>query len=229
MQFSISATAFLPLAFAGFDQIVTDFDKVMANQSSTDRTLPQHQMNLISSYGCWCFFENAHGPGKGKPVDEIDGFCRTLHDNYQCAIMDGEAQSTDCTPWAIGYNSAFGGGIPPEMTMEGIVAECNRQNPSDTCMVWACKAEGWFVQEYLLYALSGGTINLANRHENGFNHDEECPVLPLGIYSPIACCKDYPQRFPYKTRNGDRGCCGGKTYNALTMDCCSDGKARVSC
>merc|ERR1711881_185064 len=143
--------------------------------------------------------------------------------------MDGEEMQTECTPWAVGYNSAFGGGIPIEMTMEGVVEECNRQNPDNTCMIWACKAEGWFVQQFLLYALSGGTINLGNRHESGFDHRENCPTLPQGIYSPLSCCRDYPLRFPYKTRNGERGCCGGKTFNTVTMLCCDDGKARISC
>ena len=46
------------------------------------------------------------------------------------------------------------------------------------------------------------------------------------------CCGQYPQRFPYRTQGGDRGCCenpngAGVTYNANFLQCCADGSTLV--
>lgn len=44
---------------------------------------------IIDGYGCWCNFKNnGQIKGKGKPVDEIDGVCRLLHDGYKCSVVD---------------------------------------------------------------------------------------------------------------------------------------------
>ena len=42
----------------------------------------------------------------------------------------------------------------------------------------------------------------------------------------LQCCGDYPIRFPYNAINGQRDCCGQKTYNTFMMTCC-DGTVTV--
>ena len=37
-----------------------------------------------------------------------------------------------------------------------------------------------------------------------------------------SCCGTYPNRFPFSSEDGGRGCCGDKTYNIGSLDCCSD-------
>ena len=45
----------------------------------------------------------------------------------------------------------------------------------------------------------------------------------------VACCGVYPRRFPYKTKNGGRGCCGQKTFDVELLECCdiSNSKSRL--
>merc|ERR1712187_569229 len=35
-------------------------------------------INGLNEYGCWCYFYDDHGRGKGTPVDGIDEMCKTL-------------------------------------------------------------------------------------------------------------------------------------------------------
>merc|ERR1712084_50855 len=41
------------------------------------------------------------------------------------------------------------------------------------------------------------------------------------------CCGAYPNRFPYKTNNGARGCCSGATYATALLECCPNGSTAV--
>lgn len=230
-------------ALAGFVQadvstMKSSLQQVTAAHSSTtvgasgddeiEKALTQNDMGLLSNYGCWCFFENAHGKGRGKPIDEIDSFCKVLHDGYECIIADAAEAGIDCIPWEASYNSAFGSGIPSGLTLAGLAAECDVQNAADTCQSWTCKVEGWFVQQYFLYSTSGGLINAANRHENGFDQDVGCPISS-GITSEKACCGEFPERFPYKTYEGARDCCVTHTFNTNLFQCCPDGHVKMVC
>lgn len=209
-------------------EILAASDPNLQGHEQGDKALTQADMGLLSNYGCWCFFETAHGKGKGKPVDEIDSFCKTLHDGYECILADANDAGVDCVPWEVSYNSAFGSGIPGGLTLAGLAAECDVQNTPDTCQAWTCKVEGWFVQQYFLYSTSGGLINAANRHENGFDQDVGCPIS-TGIQSEKACCGSYPLRFPYKTYDGARDCCSSHTFNTNLFVCCADGHVRMTC
>jgi len=195
-----------------------------------DKALTQADMGLISDYGCWCFFETSHGKGRGRPIDDIDAMCKTLHDGYECIMDDAQNEGIDnCIPWEITYNSAFGGGLPGGMSQETLITECDNVNGGpDTCASRTCKVEGWFVQQYFLWSLSGGQIDESNRHDNGFDQSVECPIS-TGLKSEKACCGFYPIRFPFKTYDGSRDCCQMKTFNTNLYQCCDDGRVKMSC
>ena len=40
----------------------------------------------IVGYGCWCFFEEDHGKGKGRPVNRVDEICKVMHDGYEWKV-----------------------------------------------------------------------------------------------------------------------------------------------
>merc|ERR1719216_585551 len=47
----------------------------------------------VRNYGCWCYFDDENNDGRldaprGPPVDYLDEMCRSLHQGYECAIMD---------------------------------------------------------------------------------------------------------------------------------------------
>lgn len=199
-----------------------------ATELSQFKTITQTDMAQINEYGCWCYFQDAHGAGKGKPVDEIDVLCKRLHDGYTCAIMDSMDMGEECVPWDIEYNSAIGSGMIFNMDISTIRSECDAQNPDTGCPNWVCKIEGYFLQQLILYFTHGGSINQDFRHAVGFNPDVDCPVS-TGIKSEKACCDEYPLRFPFKTYNGSRDCCLSKTFNTNLYQCCDDGTVKMSC
>ena len=77
----------------------------LTNAVPTGRDLSQ--MNQFSTwledanrYGCWCYFGDVYNQGKSHPVSELDGYCKQLHDGYECATMD----HSGCEPWSVDYN-----------------------------------------------------------------------------------------------------------------------------
>merc|ERR1712066_99203 len=184
----------------------------------------------FNEYGCWCYFYDDVGRGKGTPVDELDGFCKTLHDGYTCAILDAEAEgdSEPCVPWEVAYNPGVGQG--PER-----LESCQFQNSNaGNCAARACAVEGIFVDNVFAMLLSGGQADLDSySHNNGFDagHNAGCPVKTgiKGVSGERRCCGAYPNRFPFKTLDGDRDCCGSRTYNTNLLNCCSNGQVKANC
>ena len=68
-------------------------------------------------------------------------------------------------------------------------------------------------------------------HENhqmqgSFDPPTQCQRQPTtggGQDGPPQCCGEYPMRFPYKSQNGARDCCGAKTYDVTLFECCESG------
>merc|ERR1712118_627542 len=104
---SISTTMKLAIAsaftLAAADKASIDRQLMAQVQNSSLRAFSGNIANAVErldEYGCWCYFYDNVGRGKGTPVDELDGLCKTLHDGYTCAIIDGEAEGADeCIPW----------------------------------------------------------------------------------------------------------------------------------
>merc|ERR1712224_937574 len=173
----------LQLLFVGinatFNQMIGDFKAQFDVLPSDTRALIQSDMGLLNKYGCWCYFEDDHGKGKSQPVDDIDKFCKNLHDGYTCILKD---HNNACTPWAVPYNSAVSIGILSGMTMENLIIECNSQNTPDSCESRSCIVEGWFVVQFFQYAVNGGQVNSAFQHSNNFDPSAECVTGPP-VYS----------------------------------------------
>merc|ERR1712098_305164 len=62
----------------------------------------------IDGYACWCYFQDDHGKGRGKPVNEMDARCKVLQDGYTCIMMDADDEGNDnesfdegCIPWDV--------------------------------------------------------------------------------------------------------------------------------
>ena len=66
--------------------------------------------------------------------------------------------------------------------------------------------------------------NLGHSGNNGVGNNQN-------HISEKKCCGDYKNnglRFPFETLGGYRGCCGRKTYDVGTMECCDEGFSEVS-
>jgi len=196
-------------------------------------------LDFFNEYGCWCYFDDAHGKGHGDAVDAFDNTCATLHKGYECAIMDAEeAGEVDCTPWA----------IPGDYNLGFDWEECQILNPDSICAAAACSIEIEF--SFALYSFAFADLKPAGSnqyslidysHRNGFDAQIECA---LGLYSEGGkgggdnyddsftehCCGVYPHRFPYKSYGRDpRACCEAQIYAIGTHQCCLDGSVKTEC
>ena len=45
----------------------------------------------------------------------------------------------------------------------------------------------------------------------------------------MECCGQYPYRHPYKPEDGQRACCGNKTYSTRLLTCCAPNVLRAVC
>merc|ERR1739848_469618 len=218
-----AVSAFFGLAYAGLDQMQNDFDELYKNVTGIDRRFVGGLANSIAQMDgclCWCFFNERHSECRGLPSSNLDHMCKMLADCYTCAVMDGESDGHTCVPYDIDYQSGVGSG-------SDLYDSCKEQNVETAedgwCAARACTCEGTFVENLLAYFIGGGTAvtkaGTPDLCEDAFDLEANCPVTK-GPPSEKACCGTYPARHPFKTLGGDRGCCGTRTYNELTADCC---------
>jgi len=227
-MYKIAISAFAALAAADKAAIDNAINSAVANSTlrafsgQIAATLPQ-----LDEYGCWCYFYDNVGRGKGSPVDEVDGFCKVLGEGYECAIRDSDAANEDCVPWEVPYQAGTGSG-------RALYDSCVQINGGQNCAARACAVELNFVENMIALLFSGSQIDYPTySHRNGFDPatDAGCPVKPgkKGSSGAKDCCGAYPSRFPYKTLDGERGCCGARTYSTAFLNCCSPGKVKANC
>jgi hypothetical protein len=235
---SIIVSSLAGLALADFDQLKANFISVIKNQTVLERSFDsmwaQQMINSIDEYGCWCYFQEDHGKGRGPPANEVDAQCKILHDGYTCIIMDAEAENDECTPWDVPYNSGTGLGLvandPDNAKHEQAIRKsCQRVNRNNNCGARACMVENYFVMQMFKLFLSGVTFDPSLKHSLGNHHPkDDCPIKE-GVKSDKECCGTYPLRFPYKHLDGGRGCCGEHTYNMNVMECCAGNVIKMTC
>lgn len=192
----------------------------------------------IDGYGCWCYFENDHGKGKGHAKNDVDAQCKILHDGYSCIFMDAEDEKVDgCVPWLVEYVEPTGLGWwaktgDDEGMKNALRKDCvkkNKKGDNSWCAQKACIVEGYFSINLFNLLTSGVKYDQNLLHKRGrFDPTEECAVIK-GPAAERECCGEYPIRFPYKYMPGKRECCGSATYNAEFLQCCDDKHAAITC
>merc|ERR1711879_672423 len=124
MKIVYAATLVFGSAYAGFADMKQDFQDLaqryvrglLANGQPLDRAISEvltgDNFDRINEYACWCYFEDDHGRGKGKPLNGVDHYCKKLHDGYDCCMLDfEEATGNDsCIPWKVRYLPGVGNG-----------------------------------------------------------------------------------------------------------------------
>lgn len=222
------------MAWAGVDQMDAGL-KALAEQYNAKRNATGLRAGLISpdhatlgkiwNYGCWCYFNDNHGNGRSEPYNQVDGFCKVLHDGYDCVMMDAADDGvTGCVPWDQPYSPVIQLGI----NNEDLEIECAQKNDND-CSRRSCSVEGRFILNIFGAFFSGVPFDPTPKHSLGtFNPADDCPIIP-GPPSPKECCGDYPVRYPFKTLDGDRACCGQRTFDDTIFDCCGDNSIQMGC
>jgi len=244
MKYAVASCAVLAgMAQAGFGDMKKDFGNMvnryvrglMESGTPVDRAISDiltgDNFDRINEYACWCYFEDDHGRGHGKPLNGIDHICKKLADGYDCCMVDNEelTGNDSCVPWQVQYLPGTGTGE------SNLVFNCdgfNNVNPINNagfCQNCACKVEGMFVLRAFNLFIAGGAIDEAFSQNNGFDEKVHCPLQDGIKDTERACCGEHPHRFPYKPLSGERGCCGEQTFDTTLQECCADNVPRISC
>jgi len=255
MKLVLSAALALPLAWAGMDDIAKNFYQVLKNSSvpippqlaltrSFGSAWAAQFVDAIDEYGCWCYFQDDHGKGRGLPANEVDALCQKLHHGYECILIDAEEEGDvpdengngGCIPWNEPYQSGSGLGLladDPENNnnANALRKSCARANRYNDCARRTCIVENFFIMQMFRTFLAGIQFDPSLKHSAGnWDRIADCPIKE-GVEAEKECCGTYPHRFPFKlqTLGGPRNCCGEKTYNPDVQECCPGEVVALSC
>ena len=206
-----------------FDRLAQQFQNLIDNNqeiSAIFRNIPGN-LNAISSYGCWCNFDNgigsdAYGLGRSQPLDAFDKACKVLRENYRCLDIDGEF----CDIHNTEFISSIGSGGTTEMDKERLIVECAISNANNPCAEKLCQIEGFFVQTIFKHLFQDGMVfdnNLDHKNPN-FDFDSSCQLHDTNDNDRY-CCGEFPERWPFKS-DGTKACCVDKLYNTMFKTCC---------
>jgi hypothetical protein len=216
------------------------------NAEESDGTQPKSladgwansMVQSVNGYGCWCYFENDHGLGRGQPQNEVDAQCKILHDGYSCILMDAEEEGENCVPWEVDYTEPTGLGWwsktgddeGMKMALQKECAKKNKRGKDSWCAQRSCMVEGYFSINLFGLLTNGIKYEKDLLHSrNKFDPKSDCPVKTNPDQAEKMCCGDYPIRFPYKHLSGKRECCGQHTFNAEFLQCCPGDEVKLTC
>lgn len=230
------AASLLPaFALAG----VAEMEQMLSALGNDTQVNQRNQINVnnpiyttlaaIWNYGCWCYFQDQHGKGSGEAQNYIDEHCKILHHGYTCVMMDAADENDNtCDPFTHEYNTITVLGAVPEQ----VQIDCEARNAGDNCAIRSCAVESYFVLNIFQEALGPNTFDQSLKHDLGWDASVcrgSGNTANGGNPSPWECCGSYPPRFPYRTGNGRRDCCGEKTYDTTMFSCCNDDSVQTSC
>jgi len=163
----------------------------------------------VLASGCWCHLDQLNKIGSAS--DKIDSHCKNWSRCHECIGID----SSQCDANEQSYNV--------DISSNFQTFACSSSNSG--CQMNACQCDVHLINQIFVDLNSW---NHQNAILNGFSLVDNClPKAHHGLnQSPLSCCGDYPTRFPYRTKNGKRGCCSGKTYDTTVLSCCLDGEMR---
>ena len=179
-------------------------------------------------YGCFCFneFSPTKAQGKGSARDMIDQSCKNLYKCQTCIDMDIE-QSLILSniDGKCEYTSTYSFNL----TMNGPdlpAIEC--LNMDNTCKRSLCECDKRFGFEL---AASWSEWSAQWKGKDAFDRSAECRSTGSANKGRIdQCCGVYPYRYPFHSNDGERECCGVKTFAVEgPKQCCADKVPREVC
>ena len=231
--FSFSLTS--NKVFASLNSLQNLYDAMSSNSTlpGSSRSFPGIQLQMVNlqEYGCWCYFDELHGLGKGPVQNGYDKACKAMHQGITCASLD----FPECDANTQEYDAK----IRPDPEIPGnVVVDCEAFNGGDECAIATCYIESNFITllmqeslekentpQYDLFSQSQGFDRKACHGSKGpREHDN-------------ICCGQYfantRRAVPVYQGDGDKQCCEDKvdgsfkTYDATVNSCCDDGKVRT--
>merc|ERR1712165_629129 len=193
------------------------------NVNEDDRKIIElFTISSVANYGCWCRF-GQYRPYKGPAQDVVDTACKTWHQNYDCLNIDFNADGTTPCDMNTDYTDVITNINDPFDLATDYQAGCAAVN-ADACAAEACHVDAVFIRDVVLF-LADNTLNMTLSGWYGFDGTICTGASAAGttLNPPLPaqqCCGAYPNRFPYRTQNGNRACCVDTTYNTLVLECC---------
>jgi len=223
-------------ALAGSDAVSEDDRKI----------IDLFTISSVANYGCWCRF-NMYKPYKGTPQDTVDEACKQWYQNTDCLGMDFTTATPAFQCNDVDYVDVITNLQDPFLPGTDYAAACTAANAGDDCAIESCHVDAVFIRHVFTF-LTDNTLNMTLSGWYGFNGNVCNGIVPstgattgapipadptqnppttmdpaTTLVAPIAnklCCGDYPNRFPYKTRQGETQCCVDATYNVNILECC---------
>lgn len=183
----------------------------------------------LQEYGCWCFFNDKHGQGRGQPVDVFDSHCMKYHHGVSCAKLEID----NCDPYSTTYSIT----AKQSGNNGDVVYDCETGN--NPCQEATCYAQSHFISLLLkeqLANLQVPSYPQFSSWKDGGNFDSStCKISGPGQLRQEMCCGSWKYNTKKLLRFGQhlsRACCdqpdgGFKTYDNNLASCCSDGSVRV--
>lgn len=195
----------------------------------TNQTLPKIRgrstvsmlLQDLQKYGCWCYFDDLHGQGKGTPVDRFDIECSKYHHAITCMKME----SCDLS---LGFNALISISSTSPL---GFEYDCVSANGGDACKEALCYTTSYVSSNIMALMINEdtGALPKYNTYKKGFNQST-CKISGAGSsIDEEKCCGNYEfnTRRPVRVPSGRRReCCENSsgifvTYNPDFKQCCS--------
>jgi len=186
---------------------------------------PEHRFARYCYYGCWCLPDDDHAeftPAYGKPVDEIDASCKKMSQCYQCAKMD---HGEECNPTETGYKyELHQDPNDPTNHWKNSITCLDNWEGKKACRRSICECDKKLAEDL---RTNFGYWKQGHHQTQGDFDTAECQVnhctgAGCNAKGPVECCGSHDgPRFPFKTNQGQRACCGNKTYDSTMQECCN--------
>merc|ERR1711881_34863 len=191
-------------------------------------------------YGCYCLAALHESEGefppkqKGAPIDGVDAACKVQQDCYTCMSMDEDVKESCTTDARYHFDLTEDSNDPGNVDKRDMVCTdkfvSEGGNKKTHCKRAVCECDrglairlrdaepDWDANNHKLWGAPGFDDSVC---------DGSCsdPGNCGGGSVRDQCCGDYTDwgfKFPFSTLNGDRACCGKKTYNTNFFDCCTN-------
>lgn len=172
---------------------------------------------------------HCHDPANPDHVPHFNANDPTMED-YDYSPTDAYYTNSDGEPVDYSeYESAFQGADPTaaaaEAATEGLTDMFSMfrgitdPNPAADSVPDSIASVGSSVAQKVL-----GFISAKGSRPETATRRQRPQTKPRGPDHRRFCCGDYPQRFPYNPKWGQRQCCGQKTFDAKHLQCCPSGK-----
>jgi len=221
---------------------VDDFLSTLSNEcgyttgnyrAAMENSLGSSIYDTLQGYGCWCSTATDFQAGRGPVQNNIHKQCKDLTESLKCLQID--ISEEECPHDFTGHYVAmsplnFGMDIEEQCVfVNDIINTCDGRWTENQLK---CAKKRCIVEANMVMFLVGLGLDENHRfnadlihteYDGDFNFEDTCLTGTWGKTPTLeepTCCGEYPKRFPIYKEN--QGCCSGRRYNKLKLECCDN-------